>query len=174
MTKSDIQIYPEYYNKYMDLTENADYIKVLKDSLLTLENAPVSQWKTLGDSVYAKGKWTIKELLQHLIDTERIFAYRTLVFARKDTQITPSFDQDEYVNHADVSHRTIEDLLEEYKTVKRSLIALFQSFTSDMMNNVGTMASGKISVLAFPYIIAGHQKWHFNILEERYMPLLNS
>ncbi len=171
MKASNIQYCPEYFYRYIHKTDDLDFITLLQLSLEELNQAPLVQWEIIGDKVYADGKWTIKQILQHLIDTERIFTYRALAFARKDKEIIPPFDENEYNEVAQVSHRSLVDLLDEYKNVRKSLLSLYLSFTPEMLQNIGKMASGEISVLAFPFILAGHQRWHFGIIEERYAHL---
>ena len=174
MTKSDIQTYPEYFQQYLDLAENKPYMQVLQDSMEEISEIPLEKWKAIGDTVYAEGKWTIKELLQHLIDSERVFAYRALAYARKDQQVMPSFDQEEYAAVMDVSQRTLDDLIEEFKLVRKGSIAMFASFREADMKRIGNHYAGKLSLLVIPYVIYGHQKWHFKVIEERYIPLLKS
>lgn len=174
LNKNNIQYCPDYFYRYMNLTEDLDYLTVLQKSLSDLQQAPLDMWEKIGDQTYAPEKWTVKQILQHLIDTERIFTYRALAFARQDKEIIPPFDENDYAQQADVSHRTIQDLWKEFIVVRQSLIALFQSFTEAMLLQTGTMISGKTQVIAFPYIFAGHQYWHFKIIEERYFPLVKT
>lgn len=172
LTKNNISVCPDYFYRYINLTDNLDYLTVLNKSLTDLEQAPLVTWEKIGNQTYAPNKWTVKQILQHLIDTERIFTYRALAFARQDKETIPPFEENDYAHQADVTHRTIQDLWKEYILVRQSLIALFQSFTDDMLLQVGTMISGKTQVIAFPYIFVGHQYWHFKLIEERYFPLL--
>lgn len=171
MKASNIKYCPEYFYRYIHKTDDLDFKILLQLSLEELNQTPIVQWEAIGDKVYAEGKWTIKQILQHLIDTERIFTYRALAFARKDKEIIPPFDENEYTEAAQVSHRSLADLLDEYKNVRKSLQSLYLSFTPEMLQNTGKMTSGEISVLAFPFILAGHQRWHFEIIEKRYAQL---
>lgn len=118
---------------------------------------------------YAEGKWTIKEILAHLSDDERIYAYRALRFARSDKTELPGFEQDDYARYSRANERSREDLLHELTTVRNATIALFESFDEEALLRAG-MADGKImSVRAAAYHIAGHELRHLNIIKERYL-----
>ena len=169
MKKSAIIPMPDYFDRYIDLVDDVALNEALQISLDDLKNLPIERWKAIGDRVYAEGKWTIKQILQHVIDTERIFGYRALCFARGETASLPLFDEAGYAQQADTSHRTIEDLVVELATVRSSLITLYQSFTPNMLQRTGMGFKGLYSVLAIGFIIAGHQRWHTRIIEERYM-----
>jgi len=118
---------------------------------------------------YAEGKWTIKEILAHLIDDERIFSYRALRFARNDQTELPGFDQDAYARYSGANERGIEDLLTEFAAVRRSTIALFDSFDDEALLRSGVASGNIMSVRAAAYHIAGHEMRHVNIIKERYL-----
>ncbi len=118
---------------------------------------------------YAEGKWTIKEVLNHLIDAERIFCYRALRFARKDTTALSGFEENDYAINSKANEKTIANLLDEYKTLRLSTISLFKSFDSEMLLNKGTANGGEVSVRALGFLIIGHEKHHYNIIKERYL-----
>ena len=122
-----------------------------------------------GNFRYAPGKWTLKEVLIHLIDAEQVFAYRALRFARKDTTPLPGFDENAYVEAVDVSHRTIKDLLKEYKATRNLTITMFKHFDDWMFDQVGTASDNKMSVLALAYVIMGHEIHHRKVIQERYL-----
>ncbi len=172
MKRSELKPMPDYFDRYINKTDDVALLKALEISLQELQQVPLQKWKALGDNVYAEGKWTLKQLLQHTIDTERVFAYRATAFARKDPQRMISFDEDLYANNAIVSHRKLEDVLEEAILLRKSTIALFKSFTEEMLQTIGKSFNSEYSVAAIGFVIAGHQRWHFNVLEERYYPLL--
>ena len=117
---------------------------------------------------YAQGKWTIKEILGHIIDDERIYAYRALRFARNDQTELPGFEQDAYALESNANERTIQNLLEEFATVRNSTIALFESFDSKALTRCGIASGNVMSVRAAVYHIAGHELRHLNIIKERY------
>ncbi len=173
MKKSDIPKMPDYFDRYINLTDDVTHMEALATSLKELETAPIEKWKALGEKVYAPGKWTIKDILQHYIDTERVFTYRMTAFARMDGQKMLGYDEDKYATHAEAHRRTVEDLMEELILVRKNYIALYQSFTPEMLLRSGKAYNGsEYSVLSMAFMIAGHQRWHFRVLEEKYYPLL--
>jgi uncharacterized damage-inducible protein DinB len=118
---------------------------------------------------YAVGKWTIKELLVHLIDDERIYAYRALRFARKDKTELPGFEQDDYARHSGANERDVKDILKEFSTVRHATISLFEGLDNEALLRTG-LADGKVmSVRAAAYHIAGHEMHHINVIKERYL-----
>ena len=118
---------------------------------------------------YAEGKWSVKELIGHVIDSERIFAYRALRFGRGDRTELPGYEQDDYVNGAKFSERSLSDLAEEYEHVRRSTISLFSSLDEEAWSRRGSANNNEVSVLALAYIIAGHERHHIEILKTRYL-----
>lgn len=168
MKRTDIKPMPEYFDRYINMTDEVELKEALAISLEELNHLPIDTWKAIGDKVYAPGKWTIKDILQHMIDTERIFAYRALCFARGETARMPSFDEEEYARNTNATNRTLEDLVEELRLVRASFIALYNSFTDEMLLITGLSFKGTYSVLALGFIMAGHQRWHLNVIKERY------
>ena len=160
-----------YQQPYLDAVENKDkgIIENLEDSLekllQLLKNLPKE--KQLYN--YAEDKWTIKELIQHIIDCERVFAYRTLCFARKDKTHLPGFEQDDYMANYDSNSRIFEDLINEFVFVRNSTILMFKSFDAEILKSLGIASGYSQSVRALGYIIAGHQLHHTNIIKERYL-----
>jgi len=118
---------------------------------------------------YAEGKWTIKEILVHLLDAERIFSYRALCIARQETISLPGFEQDDYVTHSNANARDINSILEEYESLRHSTITLFNGFTDTALAIVGTANKNKLSPRAAVYQIAGHELHHLNIIKENYL-----
>lgn len=173
MKRSDINPMPEYFDRYINLADDVELMDALETSIKELHNLPIEQWKAIGDKVYAAGKWTIKDIVQHMIDTERILAYRALCFARGEAAQLPSYDEDSYAHNANANNRTLEDLIAEWVLVRTSFVALFKSFTPSMLLQTGLGFKGRYSVLAIGFIMAGHQRWHSKIIEERYLPLVS-
>jgi len=172
MTRSQLTPMPVYFDRYINLTDDVPVLTSLETSLKELETAPIDNWTALGDRVYAPGKWTVKDLLQHIIDTERVFCYRALSFARGDREVR-SFDEDLYAAAARADKRSLEDLMDEAVLVRKASLALFRSFTDDVLAKTGKGFKGDYSVHAIGFILAGHQRWHFKVIEDRYFPLLN-
>jgi len=121
------------------------------------------------DYRYAEGKWTIKDIIQHLIDAERIFAYRALRFARNDKTDLPGFEENDYVDTANANDRTIMSLLTELSAVRHSNLLLFKTFTEEQLLRQGTANNNPISVRALGFVIIGHQNHHQRVFEERYL-----
>jgi uncharacterized damage-inducible protein DinB len=118
---------------------------------------------------YAEGKWTIKEILVHISDDERIYAYRALRFARNDKTELPGFEQDDYARYSRANERDLDDILEELTTVRNATISLFNSFDNDALTRAGVANGHVMSVRAAAYHIAGHELHHINIIKERYL-----
>lgn len=120
------------------------------------------------DFRYSDEKWSIKEVIGHLIDTERIMGYRTLCISRGESAHLPGYDQNRYVKEANFGNRSLQSLSTEYDALRNANICLFNSFSPEQINQTGTANNATVSVLALAYIIAGHEKHHLEILEEKY------
>ncbi|MBL7977681.1 MAG: DinB family protein [Bacteroidetes Order II. Incertae sedis bacterium] len=171
MTRSQLNPMPAYFDRYINMTDEVTVEQALQTSLDELQQAPLEAWQTVGKAVYAPGKWTIPDILQHLIDTERVFCYRALSFARGEKEVQ-SYDEDGYGKMAKATQRSLEDLLEEALAVRKATLLLFQSFDSEMRERIGEGFKGPYSVHSIGFILAGHQRWHFRTIEERYLPLV--
>lgn len=139
--------------------------KTLRDTQQLLAGLSAEQ----GNYAYAPGKWTIKQMLIHLIDTERVFGYRILSFMRADRIALPGFNQDVWMEQADVAGRTIKDLLKEWKAVRDNTLFLLAQCTEEQSKFVGVASNWKVSVRAYFFIIIGHHLHHLQILRERYL-----
>lgn len=118
---------------------------------------------------YAEGKWTIKDIIQHLIDAERIFAYRALRFARNDKTALPGFDENEYVDAVQADKRSLQDLLSELAVVRQATLSLFKSFSNEELLRIGIASNNPMSVRALGFTIIGHQNHHQRVFQERYL-----
>ncbi len=172
MKKDLIQPMPEYFDRYIHKVDDVPLLQALEISMNEIENFPVSRFEALGNNVYAPDKWTVKDILQHLIDTERVFTYRATAFSRNEPGQVLSFDEQLYVRQANANERSLNDILHEMKIVRHSFIELYKSFTPEMLLRKGKGSTGEYSVLSIGYIIPGHQRWHIEVLKERYFPLL--
>ena len=161
--------YAPYYHTYIGKVPEGTLLDLLAQSynefLAITQNIDASK----EDYRYAEGKWSIKEVLQHLIDTERVMQYRALRVARNDTTPMAGFDQDDFAAVAIVSHRSIPDLMAEFNIVRQSSITLFQSLQASNLLHIGTASGHPVSTRALGYIILGHQLHHQKILVERYL-----
>lgn len=164
--------YNVFYKTYIDkASPYKDCVLGLKQNLGLVvsffENIPIEKH----DYSYAKGKWSIKDVLLHMVDTERVFAYRALCIAREDKTPLPGFEQDAYVANANANGRTLSELIEEYKAVRLASIALFGSFSQEAMLQLGEASGFPVSVRALGFIITGHENHHLQVLRERYLKL---
>lgn len=168
MKKTNIKEMPFFYDRYIDLvSEKETVLEALTSSQNILENLKellVQQQ----DYQYQQGKWTPKDILQHLIDTERIMSYRALAIARGEQQELIGFEEQKYAKHTDASNRSVEDLLQEFSLVRTSTIALFKSFSDEMFLREGECSGIHVSPLIFGFICVGHVQHHVNVLHERY------
>jgi uncharacterized damage-inducible protein DinB len=159
--------YAPYYGTYINLVGDEpilDILEELKESTYTFFS-DIDGNKA--DHAYAEGKWTIKEVLGHLIDAERTFAYRALAFARGQAEL-PSFDENIYVEKGNFGTRLLTDLTAEFRQVREGNMYFFKSLTTDQLNTKGIASGHPVSVRALLYITAGHEIHHLNILNERY------
>ncbi|MEO8447766.1 MAG: DinB family protein [bacterium] len=171
MKRSELKELPEFYDRYINKTPDVELLDALQFSIDELNGIPLEKWKSIGSKTYAPNKWTLKDILQHLIDLERTFTYRALAFARGEKQQMPDFSEDEYALNANAEGRTIEDLLDELKIVHQSSLSLFRSFTPEVLDRTGKGFKGYYSVAAIGFMLHGHQRWHFEVIEEKYSPL---
>lgn len=160
--------YPPYYETYVKLVPEENILSALTLSMQQLKQDLASIGLEKADYAYAPGKWTVKQLLQHAIDTERIFAYRALCISRGEQQSLPGFDENDYAAAADGKNRHLKDLKEEMLTVRLSTIQLFQGFTDEMMNRNGLSSDKAVSVHGLGYIIIGHWRHHAGVLNVKY------
>ena len=158
-----------YYRKYIDRVPDGDIAATLGSQVeSTLAFLRSVSEENAGRS-YAAGKWTMKQVLGHLIDSERIFAYRALCVGRNDKTWLPGFEQDDYVANADFNARTLESFIEELAAVRRATVNLFKHFTDEEWQRRGIANQQEISARAIAYIVAGHELHHLEILKSRYL-----
>lgn len=170
--KSNINKVPEYFNRYIDLVPDIHLSTALSEYGENYFNAHFSKLVDLGERVYEPGKWTVKDIIQHLIDTERVFIYRALRIARKDKTELPSFDENMFAVNANANARGLESLVHELGHVRESSICFFDSLDAEHFMNEGICAGKEISVLGIGFTLAGHCIHHMNVLNEKYFPLL--
>jgi hypothetical protein len=169
MKKSDINQPPCYFDTYINKVDDIELLDALKQSITELDKLNFEALNKKADYAYAEGKWTIKDIFQHLIDTERVMTYRALSYARNDVKQLPGFDENVYAQHANTKKRSLKSLIAEYKLVHKSSIALFKSFDKKALKRKGIMFNSEMSVLAVGFVLAGHQKHHLGVIKERYM-----
>lgn len=167
--KPDKNEYAPYYGTYISKVTAENPLKALEESMeearLFFQELPEEK----ANHRYQPEKWSVKELWQHAIDTERIMAYRALCIARKDSTELPGFDENAYVEALDLEGRELSELFEEYFDQRKATISLFKSFSPEALLRKGTASGQPVSVRALAYIIAGHQAHHIQIVKERYL-----
>lgn len=168
-TKPANDEYNPYYQQYVGLLPDADVIDILNQQIEATTAFLGTIDETQGDSRYAPDKWTIKEVLGHLIDSERVFGYRAMRFARNDQAPLAGYEQDDYVANGDFASRSLADLAREFEYLRRANILLFQGFSDDAWSRRGTANDSEVSVRALAYIIAGHEAHHVQVLKTRYL-----
>lgn len=161
--------YPKYFENYIPLVHEADVHTALRTNLAETKQLYTSIPSAKENFSYAPGKWNIKQVLNHVIDTERIFAYRALRFARLDPQQPLPFEENDYARHADVSKRSLADLLEEFEAVRQATILQFRYYPDEVLLRSGKTAAGDCTVLALGYTICGHAIHHTNVVKARYL-----
>ena len=164
---------PQFFDRYINLADNVFILDALTQSASFESLMPAYKLEAIGDLRYAPGKWMVKDILQHVIDNERIMTYRALRFARNDQTVLPGYDEELFGRTAYATRRTIADLYTEYAAVRQSTIALYKSFDNEMLLRSGMCFHQTISVLALGFVIVGHARHHVNIIRERYLPLLS-
>ena len=168
MNRPQPEEYPVFYKGYIDtVSENA--LAELEHQIEAFPAFLKGLSEDKGSFAYAEGKWTIKELLGHVIDTERIMAYRTLRIARNDSTPLAGFEENDYVANAHFADRSIDSLAEEFAQLRRANMHLFKSLNETELGRMGISNGKPISVKALVYIIAGHLNHHRRIIEERYL-----
>jgi uncharacterized damage-inducible protein DinB len=159
-----------YYSRYIDRVPDGDLVALLRDQLIEtvalLRGVPADR----EDFAYAEGKWTIKEVVGHIIDVERVMSYRALTFARNDATPLPGFDENAWVPEGNFGARTLTDLVEEWQLVRAATVHFAKNLDAAMLARRGLANGQGVSVRALLYIIAGHERHHLALLRERYLP----
>ena len=161
--------YAPYYENYIKLVDGDDILKILNDQSKKTQDVLNSFSEHKGNFRYADGKWTVKEVVGHLLDTERVFAYRALCIARGEKKSLPGIEQDDYVSAGNFNGRELFELNYEFRLLRESNLLLFRSFTTEMLKKRGFANETSVTVLAILFIIAGHEKHHMKVLREKYI-----
>lgn len=162
--------YPEYYRQYIEkIPEDKDPFELLtinlKNTIKTLAMVSDDQ----ANKGYAEGKWSIKEVVQHIIDTERIFCFRALAFARGDKGAIPGYDHNEYTANCNANNRSLKSLLEEMRQVRAATISLFKSFSDEMLHEIGNANGLEMTAEKIKYILIGHELHHMWVIDQKYL-----
>ncbi len=170
MPKPAPNTYPIYFKQYIDQVIESDLSTAFSNQLPIIKDLLINITAKKSEQAYASAKWTLKELLQHIIDTERIFSYRALCFSRKEIVSLPGFDENIYAANSNANAREWLYLVEEFIAVRLSTECLFNSFSAEVMTFSGISNNNKITVNSIGFIILGHFNHHKKIIEERYLP----
>lgn len=165
----NLESVPPFYKNYVKQIEEPDLLQALRISGHRMQELVHSIPETKQDFAYEKGKWTIRELLCHIIDAERIFAYRALRFARNDKTNLHGFEENDYAPQANANGRPLSKIAAEMAHLRTSTIDLFEGFTPEMLARKGSANNNELAVIALGFIIAGHETHHRKILQERYL-----
>ena len=169
MTRPDIESVPQFYRTYVEYVQDLDLPVALRQAGKRVQEMLDTIPEELGTYRYQEGKWSVKEVLNHMMDAERVFAYRALRFSRNDATPLHPFEENDYAPEANAHARTIRQLAEEMHRLRESTIDLYRSFSPEMLQREGVASNKKISVLNLGYIIAGHDLHHRRVLMERYL-----
>ena len=169
MSRPDISKIPSFYHNYVHLVKQDNLRDALDEHVFELKHLLSTIAEEKWNYKYAENKWSVKELVQHIIDAERIFNYRALCFARGDKNKLPGFDENQYAANSHAATRKPVDLINELESVQKSTSYLYNSFGKDQLQSEGIANNNLISVLAIGFITVGHARHHINILKERYL-----
>lgn len=169
MPRPDLSTVPPFYHNYVNQVKVEDLNEAIqsntKAAIAFFRSIPEQKWTYR----YAEGKWSIKEMLQHIIDTDRIFSYRALCIARGEKASLPGFEENDYAAASKADKRTSADLINEFETLRRSIQQLFISLDEDQLASTGIANGNSITANAIGFIIPGHTQHHLNVLKERYL-----
>lgn len=161
--------YPPYATAYVNIVpDGADVLQVLANNQASTHALFHNLTEEQAMHAYAEGKWTLKEVLGHMIDTERVFSFRAFIFSREDISL-PGFDQETYVNSTDFNSRSIQSLADEFKAVREATLFLYRSFSDQQLAANGVASGALVKVAALVYMTAGHELYHLDIIKERYL-----
>ncbi len=159
---------PDFLWNYINLVKDDNILKVLRDQRNLMMNKLLSIPSSKEDFAYDIGKWSIKEMILHVNDTERIFTYRALCIMRGDKTPLPGFDENVYAENSNAAERSLTNIADEFFAIRNSSIHLFESMPEQLMANIGTASNHEVNVRAIAFAVAGHSNHHLNILRDRY------
>ncbi len=171
MNVSDIKEFPAYFDYYIKLNGTQELDAAFDQSLQQIDALDMAQLQRIGIKSYAADKWSVHKIIQHLSDWERIWSYRTLLAVRQEGTLPPGLEHNIMADHSNADEIPIERLVDELRQIRKSTIAMFLTFNPDMLLSMCKFSNNQMSLLAMGFNIIGHQLHHFNIIEERYLPL---
>ena len=172
MSKPSPTSYPVYFKKYVDQVPGEDLLTAFSDQMPVVKELFDSISEDQSMFAYDSGKWTLKELLQHMIDSERIFNYRALCFARKETISLPGFEENDYAANSNANARSWNELVNEFLAVRQATELMYKSFTAEMLATTGISNNNPATVNSLGFITVGHVYHHKKVMEEKYFPAM--
>ena len=169
MRRPDPSEYAEYYGAYIGQVPERPVLGVLEEAPGELERVLAGVPREAETFAYAQGKWTVREVLGHILDTERVFAYRAIHIARSDGSSLPGMDQDVWAAGSNAAERTLADQLAEFRALREANTILFKSLSDEILGRTGTASDVPFTVRALVFIVAGHEIHHRRVLAERYV-----
>jgi len=166
--KNDVLAAP-FYQNYISKAPDEDVAKAISTNARNFRKLLKRIPKKKIDYAYEEGKWTIREMLQHIIDAERVFSYRATSIARKDATPLPSFDENQWAAHSQASSRKWKEMIEEFRSLRSANEILFSAMSEEQLRSIGVASGKEVNVLALGFIIAGHVEHHMEIIKERYL-----
>jgi len=171
MKKSSIHPLPKFFDRYINLVQENDLMDAFNKSAAALENLDIVTLNRIGFKTYQAGKWTINDIIQHIIDNERIQSYRAMRIGRGDKTPLPGYEENLFAKNAHANKRKLIDLIDELRVLRKSTTQLFRSFDESVYNNSGICFDQNITVTALGFVIVGHQQHHLDFIKEKYIPL---
>ncbi|HAA15768.1 MAG TPA: hypothetical protein DCE41_30290 [Cytophagales bacterium] len=171
MKNQEIKKDPEFLAYVLALNEGIALDEALQKSLIQIDTLDLAQFNRIGLKTYAEGKWTIHQILQHLIDWERIWCYRAILFARREGTIPEGHDQEVMGENSNANELSIEQLVRELRTVRQSSVLMFQSFNKKILETNCVFFEYEMPLYTIGLTITAHQIHHFKVVQERYLPL---
>lgn len=169
MPKPSPATYMSYFKRYVDQVPEEDLMTAFENQATDIEKFLNNISEEKSNEAYAPGKWTIKELLQHIIDTERIFNYRALCFARGEKQMLPGFEENDYAANSHANKRMWADIVKEFLAVRQDTEMMYKSFDASVIDNSGKANNNPVTVASLGFTTVGHYYHHKKVLEERYL-----
>lgn len=173
MKRSDVNPMPQFFDRYINLVEDIDIFEAFEKYSPSIVYKDILMLSALQDKIYAPGKWTVQDILQHVIDTERVMAYRALRFSRNDDTVLAGYEENLFADNTLAAKRTVADLLEELEVVRKSTILLFKNMDDAMVMRSGVANKSQISALALGFVVIGHAVHHMHVIRDRYYTLLD-
>jgi uncharacterized damage-inducible protein DinB len=161
--------YAPFYGRYVALTRGANHQELLRDSCESLLNTLADLSNEQAEKAYAEGKWTLKELMQHVLDTDLIFAYRALRISRMDHTPLPGFDQDTFVQNSNANQRSLAAILADFSNLRNYILGFYHNLTEAQLDFQGSMNGNTITARALAFVMAGHCFHHLEIIKTRYL-----